>query len=36
MIKVVNMGEAMAIHSRPLITFSDMTKMPHQTMTSPK
>lgn len=36
MIKVVNIGEAIAIHSTPLITFKEITKIPHHKMISPK
>lgn len=36
MIKVVNTGEAIAIHSMPLITLREITKIPHHKMISPK
>lgn len=36
MMKVVNIGEAIAIHSMPSITFKDITKIPHHTTISPK
>lgn len=35
-INVVNMGDSIPIHSKPLITFNDITKMPHQMTISPK
>lgn len=36
MIKVVNIGDKIAIHSMPLITFSEITNMPHHKIISPK
>lgn len=33
---VVKIGEAIAIHSIPSITFNDITKIPHHTTISPK
>jgi len=36
MIKVVNIGDKIAIHSMPLITFSVITNMPHHKIISPK
>lgn len=35
-IKLVKMGDIIATHSKPCITFSDTTKMPHQITISPK
>lgn len=35
-ISVVNIGDKIPIHSKPLITFKDITKMPHQIIISPK
>lgn len=35
-IKLVKIGEAIAIHSIPLITFKEMTNTPHHITISPK
>lgn len=35
-INVVKIGEAIATHSVPSITFKDIIKIPHQTTISPK
>jgi hypothetical protein len=36
MMNVVNIGDKIAIHSTPLITFKEITKIPHHNTTSPK
>jgi hypothetical protein len=36
MMKVVKIGDRIAIHSTPLMTLREMTKMPHHKTTSPK
>lgn len=35
-IRVVNIGDKIATHSIPLMTFSEITKMPHHKIISPK